>query len=204
MDRRRLPADARRAQLVGIALRQIARDGATRVTAAGIGAEAGITDAAVFRHFPTLSALIEAAIDHFIALLAGSLDRPEASPLAQLEGFFLHRLALVQAHPEVLQLAFNERLADAAQVEGAQRVRAMVERSQSFVREALRAAQQVGEVRGDVPVRALAWTLTGHLRGAARAALSQPVAPPEVFADLMKLLAPAGPEAGHTPRGDLP
>jgi len=193
-----MPADARRAQLMGIALRLIARDGAVRLTAVGIAEQAGITDAALFRHFPSLAALIEAAIEHFCALVGGSLDRREATPRARLEGFFLHRLALVQAHPEVLELAFNERLADAAGVEGGQRVRAMVEASQGFLRAHLEASQAEGTVRNDVPVSALLWTVTGHMRGAALAAQGHPVPPSEVIRDLFLLIGPPAGGPGKT------
>jgi|JI10StandDraft_1071094.scaffolds.fasta_scaffold62037_4 TetR/AcrR family transcriptional regulator len=202
--RRRLPAEARRAQLIGITLRLIAQDGAVRLTASAIAEQAGITDAALFRHFPTLASLIEAAIDHFGDLLRGSLERPETTPRERLAGFFLHRLALVQAHPEVLQLAFNERLADAAGVQGGHRVGAMVAHSLGFLRETLEAAQTEGTLRTDVPVAALLWTVTGHMRGAAMATRHHPVQPAHVFRDLLLLIGPAttGP-VKSAPRGAL-
>lgn len=187
--RRRLPAEARRAQLVDIALRRIARDGAVRLTASAIAQEAGISDAALFRHFPTLAALIEGAIDHFCTLLRGSLDRPETTPQERLAGFFLHRLALVQAHPEVLQLAFNERLADAAGVQGGERVRAMVAESHGVLLQTIEAAQAEGTLRSDVPATALLWTVTGHMRGAGTQ--HHPGPPADVFRNLLLLIGPA-------------
>ncbi len=193
--RRRLSAAARRDQIVRVVLELIAQEGAARLTAVRIGRAMGISDAALFKHFPNMAAIVRAAIDAFGALLQGSLERPEARPVERLRAFFLHRLHLVQRHPEVLRLAFDERLADAADVQGAALVRGHVDRSRGFILECLRQGRDAGEIRADVSASGLLWTVTGHMRGAA---LAHPpdATPPRaqaVWDDLFTLLrAPTG------------
>jgi AcrR family transcriptional regulator len=172
--RERLSGVERRTQIAEVALRLIARDGASALTAAALAGELGLSDAALFRHYTSMEAIVDAAIERFDELLAESLVRPEPQPLDALRGFFVHRLQLVRARPEVLRLAFNDRLADAAGRNGARRVQAMVTRSQAFVRDRLAQAQKAGEVRGDIPVEMLAWAVFGFIRGAALTSLAPP------------------------------
>ena len=59
----RMPATNRRAQLLDIALTYFSRNGFYRTTTKEIAAAAGVTEAIVFRHFPTKLALYEAVLE---------------------------------------------------------------------------------------------------------------------------------------------
>lgn len=173
MRRQRLSADLRRQQIADTALRLIASEGAARLTASHLAEAVGVSDAALFRHFGSMADIVLAAVAQFGELLAASLaDMPEA-PTARLEKFFCHRLRLVSSRPEVMQLAFNERLADAADAAGAQLVRQHLAASRQFLQHCLAQGQATGEFRRDVQVQALVWTVTGHMRGAASALAGQ-------------------------------
>lgn len=63
----RLAADERRAQIVTAARRLFAKSGFDATTTRQIAAEAGISDALIYRHFPDKQALLRAIVDAGIA-----------------------------------------------------------------------------------------------------------------------------------------
>lgn len=169
MPRQRRPAAERRAQIADAALRILAERGPHHLTAVAVAREVGVADASLFKHFAGMEAIVEAAIERFGAALDADLQRGEADPLARLAGFFAARLATLRARPELLHLAFNERLADAAGIQGALRVKAITARSRAFVLHGLVQGQQRGQVRRDVPAPLLLMAVSGIMRGAALA-----------------------------------
>ncbi|HEY5947848.1 MAG TPA: TetR/AcrR family transcriptional regulator [Kofleriaceae bacterium] len=188
MANERLSSADRKRQIAEAALRILASQGAHRLTAMEISRSLGITDAALFRHFRDKNEIIAAAITRFEELLAGDIVDDLGDPLARLGAFFVRRVGKARSHPEILGLAFNDRLAEIAGPEGAVRVQRMVGRSVGFVRACLEEAQRKRITAADVPADLLVWMVIGCLRGAATAT-KRPLVPPEaVWADLEKLL----------------
>jgi AcrR family transcriptional regulator len=175
MSRQRLPAPERREQIAEAALHILATAGVHRMTSMELARTIGLSDASLFKHFANKQAIVAAAIDLFERYLAQSVEaaRAEPDPWLRLQRFFLHRLALVRSHPDVLQLAFNDRLLEAGGPSEANRVRAIVGWSRQFIHDCLTAAQAAGQVRADLSADALVWVVSGVMRGAA---LSSPPA----------------------------
>lgn len=191
MARERLSSADRKRQIAEAALRILASQGAHRLTAMEIARALGITDAALFRHFRDKDEIVAAAIRRFEELLEGDIDVTDGGdPLAKLGAFFVRRVDKARAHPEILALAFNDRLAEIAGPEGSVRVRRMVGRSVGFVRACLEDAQRRRIVAADAPIEVLVWMVIGALRGAATATASvQKLLPSErTWAELDKLL----------------
>lgn len=172
MAHERLRSDERRRQIAEAALLILASQGAHRLTAMEIGHAIGVSDAAVFRHFRDKDAIVAAAIDRFEELLAGDTVQSGGDPVARLGAFFVRRLHKARAHPEMLRLAFNDRLAEIAGPQGSARVQRIVGSSVGFVRACLEQAQRSHLVAADVPIDVLVWMLIGGLRGAATATAS--------------------------------
>ncbi len=173
MTRQRLAAPERRRQIAEAALHILATAGVHRLTSVELARAVGVADASLFRHFANKEAIIAAAIDLFEGYLAQSLDAAtEPEPIRRLHRFFAHRLGLVRARPEVLQLAFNDRLLEAGGLAQAERVRAIVGRSRKFIHDCLTQAQQAGQCRTDLPADVLVWALSGVMRGAALSPVS--------------------------------
>lgn len=185
----RLPSDERKRQIAEAALRILASRGTHRLTAMEIGQAIGVSDAAVFRHFRTKDAIVAAAIDRFEELLRGDIVHEGADPVARLGAFFVRRIHKAREHPEILRLAFDDRLAEIAGPEGLARVRQVIGGSIAFVRGCIEEAQKKRLVAADVPPDVLVWTVVGCLRGAASATPAQGAPSPEaVWADLEKVL----------------
>ena len=167
MSTQRLPTAERRTQIASAALRIISTQGVRRLTSAALAERVGIADGTIFRHFKNKQEIVDAAIDLFEEAIDGAFPTDEGAPLERLGSFVVLRLALVRQQPEILRLAFNDRLAEAAGQEGAARVGRMVERSLTFVRRCLADAQERGEITRDAPLALLVWVVTGVIRGAA-------------------------------------
>jgi AcrR family transcriptional regulator len=171
MTTKRLPTAERRRQIAEAALRIIAEHGVRRLTAAAVAEEVGIADGTIFRHFRNMEEIVHAAIDFFEVALESTYPPPTEDPLDRLGLFLVARLSLVQKQPELLRLAFNDRLAEAAGEKGAQRIERLVKRSVAFVRQCLKEAQGRGLVTQEAPSLLLVWMVIGVIRGAATGGL---------------------------------
>lgn len=177
----RLPAAERRAQIAEAALGILATQGARQLTAKAIGLRVGITDGAVFRHFADKGEIIAAAIDTFEAAL--NPPPQQGPPLERLEIFFIERVTRVRERPEILGLAFNDRLQEAAGEEGAKRVQRLIGRSLGFVRKCVREAQARGELDATIDVDVYTAMVTGCMRFGARSRHR----PESIWLDVMKV-----------------
>lgn len=166
--------DIRREEIAAAALELLAKEGPRQLTARNLGARVGMDGSSLFRHFENKAGILHAAIDQFEAALAETI--PDAAPSWEsLRTFFVRRLALVQARPEVIRLAFNQHLlVVTGETEHADRVREVVARSVEFIRTCLEAAQAEGVISNAVPAAAQVWVVTGMLRGAALGSSTRP------------------------------
>ena len=142
--RTRKHGEDRRLEIAEAALRVIAAHGLRRFTTAALAAEVGVTDGALFRHFPTKEAIVLAAINRVEELLFQGFPPAEDEPIARLGAFFLRRVAAIQERPGISRLIVSEELAHAAPPEGVARVVAFRHRSAEFVRSCLADAERRG------------------------------------------------------------
>ncbi len=163
---KRLPTAERQRQIAEAALRIISNQGVSRMTAAALAEEVGIADGTIFRHFKDKGEIVNAAIDLFETALESTFPAPDGEPLDRLGSFLVKRLTLLREKPELLRLAFNDRLAEAAGDDGAARVERLVGRSVTFVHDCLVDAQDKGHITRDTPVMLLVWMVIGVVRGA--------------------------------------
>ncbi|HCF59403.1 MAG TPA: TetR/AcrR family transcriptional regulator [Myxococcales bacterium] len=206
MASRRQPTAERRRQIAEAALRIIGYKGIRRLTAAEIGREVGIADATVFRHFRNKHEIVLAAIDRLHELLFEGFPPDEADPIERLKSFFMDRLAMSRARPELVQFTLNYRLAEAAGVEGLTKAFAVMERQAGFVESCIAEAQAQGLIHQAFAVRPLALIFLSSLHATAYAQFKScsriPVDPQTVW-DTMELLLrgaaiPAAARRRHT------
>jgi AcrR family transcriptional regulator len=74
----RMPASDRRSQILDIALNVFSKKGLNGATTKEIAAAAGVTEAIIFRHFPTKQALYQAVLEPRIGCEALSKAAPQA------------------------------------------------------------------------------------------------------------------------------
>jgi AcrR family transcriptional regulator len=140
----RKSGEDRRLEIADATLRLIGAHGLRRFTTAALAAEVGVTDGALFRHFPTKEAIVLAAIDRVGELLFQGFPPEEADPIARLGAFFRRRVEAIQERPGISRLVVSEELALAAPPEGVARVLEFRRRSGEFVRSCLAEAARGG------------------------------------------------------------
>ncbi len=197
----RKPADSRRREIAGAALKVIAEQGLARFTSLAIAQEVGVSDAALFRHFPTKEAIVLAVIDRVEEVLFDGFPPTEADPIGRLGTFFRQRIQVIRENPGVARLMGSEQLAQAAPPEGVARVAEFRRRSQSFVRGCLAEAHRQGLLAEVGPEEATVLVL-GAILALAHAPVARPSAqlPERVWSALERLLRRTGRRAAGVAR----
>lgn len=109
----RKSADLRKAQIVAVILDLADRIGPDRVTTGAVAAEVGVTQAAIFRHFPTKAEMWVAVADHIAGLLTAAWAEAlkEANPpVDRLKALVGAQLDQITAHPALPMLLFSREL----------------------------------------------------------------------------------------------
>lgn len=107
----RLPTEERQAEIVAAALHLVREISPSLVTTTDIAAAVGVTQGALFKHFPTKDAIWLAAMGWVGEQLLRRLQDAAASadsPISALEAVFKAHIEFVVAHPGVPRLVFHE------------------------------------------------------------------------------------------------
>ena len=163
----RLPTEERQAEIVAAAL-ILARDNSpSLITTADIAAAVGVTQGALFKHFPTKDAIWLAAMGWVGEQLLRRLQDAAASsdsPLTALEAMFKAHIGFVVSHPGVPRLVFHE-LQRAVDSPLKQEVRKLLAAYRKLLLNLLGAAVERGEVGADLDCEAAATMFTGLIQG---------------------------------------
>ena len=163
----RLPTEERQAEIVAAALR-LARDASPAlITTGDIAAAVGLTQGAVFKHFPTKDAIWLAAMGWVRKQLLAALTRAAQAaptPLASLEAVFNAHVAFVASHPGVPRLIFHE-LQQAPDSAVKQEVRTLLQAYRKLLMSLLGAAAERGQVPADLDREAAATLFVGIVQG---------------------------------------
>lgn len=106
-----LPADERRAVTVEAVVQLAASQNPSEISTTAIARHMGVTQGALFKHFPNKDAILEAVMawvaDHLLARV-DKAAQAAASPGAAIEAMFLAHVAFVCDHPGVPRMLFGE------------------------------------------------------------------------------------------------
>lgn len=107
----RLPTEERQAEIVAAALKLACENSPAVITTSDIAAAVGVTQGAVFKHFPTKDAIWLAAMKWVRERLLLKLDEAAQaghSAVQGLEAVFRAHVAFVAAHPGAPKIIFHE------------------------------------------------------------------------------------------------
>ena len=108
-----LPAEERRAATVEAVIELAAGHDPGEITTTAIAQHMGVTQGALFKHFPTKDAILEAVMTWVADRLLNRVDRAAqaaATSAAALEAMFLAHTGFVAEHPGVPRMMFGETL----------------------------------------------------------------------------------------------
>ena len=164
---RHLPAEERRAVTVETVVELAAEQNPSEITTAAIATRMGLTQGALFRHFPTKDAIWRAVMDWVAERLMGRVDRAArtaASPLGALEAIFMAHVAFIAEHPGVPRMMFGElqRPGDSAT---RRMVQALLERYRDHLRALIEQGRASGELDPEVDPDQAALLFVGTIQG---------------------------------------
>lgn len=165
----RKPANLRKAEIVTAVLDLADRIGPDRVTTTLAASAVGVSQAALFRHFPTKAALWLEVADHVSGelnaawqeALAGSDD-----PLERLKCLVAAQLDQIAARPALPMLLFSREL-NVGNEELRTTFRELLMQFQALIVAELSQAQQAGALRPDLALADVAMLVTSLVQGMA-------------------------------------
>lgn len=110
-NRPKLRAPERREATVEAVVSLAADQNPTEITTTTIAERMGLTQGALFKHFPTKDAILQAVMEWVAERLMSRVDQAQQSaptPLAALEAIFMAHADFVSAHPGVPRIVFGE------------------------------------------------------------------------------------------------
>ena len=164
---RYLPADERRAATVEAVVNLAAEQNPSDITTAAIAQRMGLTQGAIFRHFPSKDAILQAVMSWVSERLLARVNKAaegEASPLAALQAVFTTHIEFVSAHPGVPRMLFGE-LQRPGETIPKQMVQTLTQKYAALLRRLLEAGKAQGELDAGLDVEAAAVLFIGTIQG---------------------------------------
>lgn len=165
----RKTSDLRKAEIVATILGLADRIGPDRVTTSAVATEVGVTQAAIFRHFPTKAAMWNAVADHVAVTLTTAWDAALAQselPVERVKALIGAQLGQIAATPAMPMLLFSRELnVENADLRAAFRGRLVMFHGH-LMRE-IAAGQATHALRGDVAAADVSVLLTSLVQGVA-------------------------------------
>jgi TetR/AcrR family transcriptional regulator len=162
-----LPADERRAATVETVVRLAADQNPSDITTAAIASKMGVTHGALFKHFPTKDAILQAVMEWVAASLMARVEKaiaPGTPPLVALEAMFLAHVGFVAEHPGVPRMLFGE--LQRPGVTGPKRVaQAMLRRYGALVHQLITDGKASGALHPNLDAEAAAGLFIGTIQG---------------------------------------
>ncbi len=162
-----LPADARRAETVEAVISLAAERNPGDITTAAIASRLGLTQGALFRHFPNKDAILEAVMawvsDRLLSRVEAAMAGA-AKPLAAMEAAFLAHAAFVSDHPGVPRMLFGE-LQRSEDTAAKRLVRTLLGRYRERLAQQVEQGKRDGSIAADVDTGAAVSGFIGTLQG---------------------------------------
>ena len=162
-----LPADERRAVTVEAVIALAAEQNPGEITTAAIAKHMGLTQGALFRHFPSKDAILQAVMEWVAERLLARVDQAAqaaASPLAALESMFMAHIDFVAQHPGVPRMLFGE-LQRAVDTPAKRMARTLIDRYGKRLSALIEQGKERGELAQEVDTAAAATLFIGTIQG---------------------------------------
>jgi AcrR family transcriptional regulator len=162
-----LPADERRAATVEAVINLAAEQNPSDITTTAIAQRMGLTQGALFRHFPTKDAILEAVMTWVAERLLSRVDRAAqtvTSPRAALEAVFMAHIDFVSEHPGVPRMLFGE-LQRPGETLPKRMVQTLIQRYGERLRHLLERGKAIGELDANLDIEAASVSFIGSIQG---------------------------------------
>ena len=165
----RKPAEFRKAEIVAGVLDLADKIGPDRVTTGAVASTIGVSQAALFRHFPTKAVMWLAVADHVTEELTaawGLASTGANDPVERLEALVAAQLGQIMVKPALLMLLFSREL-NVGNEDLRAAFRSLLMRFQALIVTEVARGQNVGCLRPDIAPADVAALLTSLVQGMA-------------------------------------
>lgn len=162
-----LPADERRAITVETVIQLAAETNPSDITTKAIAERMGLTQGAIFRHFPSKDAILQAVMSWVSKRLLNRVDNAiqgTDSAAAGLEAVFLTHIDFIAEHPGVPRMLFGE-LQRQEQTLPKKMVKTLLKHYRERVLRLLEDGKAQGEFNADLNVDAAVLLFVGSIQG---------------------------------------
>lgn len=162
-----LPAEERRAITVETVVELAAEQNPNDITTAAIAERMGLTQGALFRHFPNKDAILSAVMAWVAERLMSRVDKAVQSvesPIAALEAMFLAHAGFVAEHPGVPRMLFGQ-LQHAGDTPPKRMVQTLISRYGERIRKTIEAGKLAGEINPKLETEAAVSLFVGTIQG---------------------------------------
>ncbi|WP_287416700.1 TetR/AcrR family transcriptional regulator [Oceanithermus sp.] len=156
----RLPTSERRKQIVQAGLELCRNHGISSLRTEKIARKIGVTPGALFRHFPSKAAILQAMADELLNRLERATPPNDLPPWEWIEAFVTGRVRILKEDPEV-RLLFSDGFLVALPEEARTQVHRSFLEAWERLNAQLRRAQAQGKVRPDLEEHELAAAVVG-------------------------------------------
>ena len=162
-----LPADERRAATVNAVVQLAATQNPSEITTTAIAQHMNLTQGALFRHFPTKEAILQAVMEWVAVQLLARIERAATgceSPLDAMRAMFMAHADFVTEHPGVPRMMFGE-LQRAGETLPKRMVQTLLARYGERLRTLIEEGRQAGEIDAGLDAEAAATLFIGSIQG---------------------------------------
>ena len=162
-----LPAEERRAATVEAVIDLAGEQNPSDITTTAIAQRMGLTQGALFRHFPNKEAILQAVMSWVSECLLARVDKATkdaASPIEALEAVFMTHVGFVSEHSGVPRILFGE-LQRAEETLPKRMVQTLTQHYGERLYRLLEAGKAQGELNPELDVKAAALLFIGTIQG---------------------------------------
>lgn len=162
-----LKSEERQAATIESVLELAADQNPGDITTTQIAEKMGVTQGAIFRHFPTKSAIWAAVMDSVSRRLLGRVEdaaAEHADPIEALRAMFTAHVEFITAHPGVPRIVFGE-LQQKGDSVAKTVVRSLLSRYAVVIEMQVKRGQAMGSIRPDLEPAAVASLYIGTIQG---------------------------------------
>lgn len=170
-----LPADERRTVTVEAVVALAAQRNPTDITTAAIAQHMGLTQGAIFRHFPSKESIVQSVLDWVSEKLMTRVDqaaKSETSPVRALEAVFLAHIGFIAEHPGAPRMLLAE-LQKSGDTIAKRMVLTLIANYRGRIHALLQAGKDSGEVDPGLDLEAAATLYVGMVQGLAMQSTAQ-------------------------------
>jgi AcrR family transcriptional regulator len=162
-----LPAEERREVTVETVIDLAAEQNPADITTGAIAKRMGVTQGALFRHFPSKDAILHAVMEWVSERLLSRIDKAigtAASPLAALEAAFMAHIDFISDHPGVPRMLFGE-LQRAEQTMAKRMAQTLIQRYGERLGRVVAEGKERGELAATLDDKAAVTLFIGTIQG---------------------------------------